>query len=71
MRVFVYPFHSWMVTAVGFAAVAIVLFFDNPFDGVFQRQLQAPTPNRTPRNARFPAPNPDSMSPISLLNRHA
>ncbi len=43
LLVLVYPFHSWMVGAVGFSAVAIVLFFsnlvmtdtDNPFDGVF------------------------------------
>jgi hypothetical protein len=43
LLVFVYPFHSWIVAAVGFAAVAIVLFFsnlvmtdtDNPFEGVF------------------------------------
>jgi len=43
LLVFVYPFHSWMVGALGFSAVAIVLFFsnvvmtdtDNPFDGVF------------------------------------
>jgi len=43
LLVFVYPFHSWMVGAAGFAAVAIVLFFsnlvmtdtDNPFEGVF------------------------------------
>jgi len=43
MLILVYPFHSWMVGAVGFSAVAIVLFFsnlvmtdtDNPFDGVF------------------------------------
>jgi Protein of unknown function (DUF4239) len=43
LLIFVYPFHSWMVGALGFSAVAIVLFFsnlvmtdtDNPFDGVF------------------------------------
>jgi hypothetical protein len=43
LLVFVYPFHSWLVGAMGFSAVAIVLFFsnlvmtdtDNPFDGVF------------------------------------
>ena len=43
LLVFAYPFHSWMVGAVCFSMVAIVLFFsnrvmtdtDNPFDGVF------------------------------------
>jgi hypothetical protein len=48
LLVFIYPFHSWLLGAVCFSIVVVILFFsnlvmtdtDNPFDGVFNVSAQ-------------------------------